>query len=37
LFFLGFAGNAMVRGCLVWKHCKQKDIGCPAEKLFNKK
>jgi hypothetical protein len=29
-------GNGFVRGVLTCKHCKQKELGCPAEKLFNK-
>ena len=37
LVFLFFGGTAMVRGKLVCKFCKQREIGCPAEKLFNKK
>jgi hypothetical protein len=36
LVFLGFFGNALVRGQLACRHCKQKEIGCPAEQLFNK-
>ena len=34
---LSFAGNAFVRGSIACKHCKQRALGCPAEKLFNKK
>jgi hypothetical protein len=37
LVFLGFFGNAMVRGQLACRHCKQREIGCPAERLFDKK
>ena len=29
-------GNAIVRGSLACKHCTQKEIGCPAERLFAK-
>ena len=29
-------GNAFVRGSLACKYCKQREIGCPAEKLFSK-
>ncbi len=29
-------GNAFVRGSLTCKHCKQQELGCPADKLFNK-
>jgi hypothetical protein len=34
LIVLGFAGNAVVRGSFACKYCKQREIGCPAEKLF---
>jgi len=37
LVILGFAGNAVVRGSFACKYCKQREIGCPAEKPFNKK
>jgi hypothetical protein len=37
LFLLGFLGNALVRGQLACRFCKQREIGCPAEKLFDKK
>lgn len=36
LALLTFVGNALVRGSLVCKYCKQREIGCPAEQLFNK-
>lgn len=36
LFFLGFSGTALVRGKLACKHCKQRELGCPAQKLFEK-
>jgi hypothetical protein len=36
LFFLGFLGNGLVRGHLACKYCKQRELGCPAQKLFNK-
>ena len=36
LFVLGFFGNALVRGQLACRYCKQREIGCPAEQLFNK-
>lgn len=29
-------GNGFVRGKLACRHCKQKELGCPAEKLFDK-
>lgn len=37
LFLLSSTGNAVVRGSLACKYCKQRKIGCPAEKLFHKK
>ncbi|HJW97313.1 MAG TPA: hypothetical protein VJ485_04090 [archaeon] len=36
LLVLGFAGNAFVRGSLACKHCSQRELGCPAERLFSK-
>jgi len=36
LFLLGFAGTGLVRGRLACKYCKQRKLGCPAEKLFGK-
>jgi hypothetical protein len=30
------AGNSYIRGSLTCKFCKQKELGCPAEKLFSK-
>ena len=36
LFILGFFGNALVRGKLACRYCKQRESGCPAEQLFNK-
>lgn len=36
LFFLSFMGNAIMRGQFLCPYCKQKELGCPAEKLFNK-
>jgi len=36
LLVLGFAGNAFVRGQLACRFCKQREMGCPAEKLFDK-
>jgi len=29
-------GNAVVRGSFACRHCRQREIGCPAEKLFSK-
>lgn len=36
LIVLGLGGNAVVRGSFACKYCKQREIGCPAEKLFSK-
>jgi hypothetical protein len=36
LFILGFPGSAFIRGNLACKYCRQRELGCPAEKLFNK-
>ncbi|MBN1116541.1 MAG: hypothetical protein JXA77_05035 [Bacteroidales bacterium] len=30
-------GNSFIRGSLTCKYCKQKELGCPAEQLFQKK
>jgi hypothetical protein len=35
LFFLGFLGNALVRGHLACRYCKQRETGCPAAQLFD--
>ncbi len=37
LFILSSMGNSFVRGSLACKYCKQRKLGCPAEKLFKKK
>jgi hypothetical protein len=37
LFVLGFPGNALVRGQLACRYCKQREIGCPAAQLFDTK
>ena len=37
LFILTFVGNGIMRSQLACKYCKQREIGCPAEQLFNKK
>lgn len=34
LVALTFGGNAFVRGSCLCNHCKQRELGCPAEKLF---
>ena len=37
LLVLGFFGNAFVRGQLACRYCKQRETGCPAAQLFDKK
>lgn len=37
LVILSMAGNAFIRGYLTCSGCKQRELGCPAEKLFNEK
>jgi len=34
LVFLSLGGNAIVRGSFACRYCRQREIGCPAEKLF---
>ena len=34
LLLLTTAGNAFVRGVLVCRHCRQRELGCPAQRLF---
>lgn len=34
LVALSLSGNAIVRGSLVCKYCRQKELGCPAARLF---
>jgi hypothetical protein len=36
LGILTSAGNGFIRSSLACKHCKQRELGCPAEKLFRK-
>lgn len=36
LIILTTAGNEFIHGRLTCKFCKQRDLGCPADKLFNK-
>jgi hypothetical protein len=36
LFFLVSTGNGFIRGSLACKYCKQREIDCPADKMFNK-
>jgi hypothetical protein len=37
LLILGFPVTGYIRGSLACKFCKQREIGCPAEQLFQKK
>jgi hypothetical protein len=37
LVFLAFPVNGFLRGSLACKYCKQRQIGCPAEQLFQKR
>jgi hypothetical protein len=36
LLVLTFWGNAVVRGSFACRHCRQRQLGCPAERLFGK-
>jgi hypothetical protein len=36
LLILAFGGSGMIRTQLACKYCKQREIGCPAQKLFDK-
>ncbi|MFC1952143.1 hypothetical protein ACFLV8_00710 [Chloroflexota bacterium] len=36
LLLLTSIGNGVTRGSLACKHCKQLELGCPAQQLFNK-
>lgn len=36
LVALNTVGNATIRGSFACKYCKQRELGCPAEQLFNK-
>jgi len=36
LVVLFFGGTGFFRGSLACKYCRQREIGCPAEQLFNK-
>lgn len=36
LLLLTFIGNRLIRGSLACKYCRQREIGCPAEQLFNR-
>ncbi len=35
LIAIAMGGNAMIRGSLVCKFCRQRTLGCPAEKFFS--
>jgi hypothetical protein len=37
LVLLSFGGNAVVRGSYACKYCKQRELGCPAQRLFSGK
>jgi hypothetical protein len=37
LAILSFGGSAFVRGSLACNHCRQREMGCPAQKLFSKR
>jgi len=37
LVLLVFGGNAAVRSSFACRYCKQRELGCPAEKLFSGK
>jgi hypothetical protein len=36
LIFFTTIGNSFIRGKLTCKYCKQSELGCPAQLLFNK-
>ncbi|UCD08347.1 MAG: hypothetical protein JSU79_08295 [Dehalococcoidales bacterium] len=36
IILLTSVGNGFVRGSLACKYCRQRELGCPAEKLFNR-
>jgi hypothetical protein len=36
LVTLSLGGNYVVRSQIACKYCKQREIGCPAEKFFSK-
>jgi hypothetical protein len=37
LLILAFPGNGFVRGGLACCHCRQRELGCPAEELFRRR
>jgi hypothetical protein len=36
ILLLTTSGNGFIRGQLTCKYCRQRELGCPAEKLFDK-
>ena len=36
LVIIFFVGAGFIRGSFVCKYCKQKELGCPAQDIFNK-
>jgi hypothetical protein len=34
LLLLAFGGTAIIRGSLACRYCRQRELGCPAQKLF---
>ena len=36
LFLLTFVGNGLIRGSFACKYCKQRELGCPAQRLFDR-
>ena len=36
LLLLTSMGNGLIRGSVACKYCRQREIGCPAEQLFNR-
>jgi hypothetical protein len=37
LALISMGGNAVVRGSFACKHCKQRELGCPAQELFSQR
>ena len=37
LVIIFFGGTGFIRGSFACKYCKQKELGCPAQNIFNKK
>lgn len=37
LMIFSFGGTAVIRGSFACKYCRQREIGCPAEKFFSNK